>query len=211
MKLVVPCLSLCWLIGCVATDSRGLATSFQNRNKDGTTPIHHRQLPVIASTRGARSNARLQYEDDNSYKKKYTRSGIRSFFQSLTHVKASLLTLALAGVVVRDRFLCTEPTQRAPRPLLILLLAAYLIESYLCSTRRYLSNVRTPEEIKHFIQQLCEKEPILRWDLECYHYRDDWHHRVSSRHHYHNSYHRHSDRSDRVITHRASRRLIFSR
>jgi len=52
----------------------------------------------------------------------------------------------------------------------IALFALYLIESTTCSTRRYLSNVLTPDGAAELIQHLISSPPVVTWTVRCFHY-----------------------------------------
>ncbi len=47
----------------------------------------------------------------------------------------------------------------------------YLIESYTCSTRRYLANsISSPHGLEEYIEQLRREPPAVVWKLRCFHY-----------------------------------------
>lgn len=52
------------------------------------------------------------------------------------------------------------------------ILILYLIESYTCSTRRYLANsISSPQGLEDYIEQLRREPPSVIWKLRCFHYR----------------------------------------
>jgi hypothetical protein len=84
-----------------------------------------------------------------------------------SHLVASCLTLGLIGLAVHE-FLFQRATDHAIYWVLGLL---YLGEAGRCSTRRYLSNMRSPQDVHEMIQSLVDTPPMVQWKLECYHYR----------------------------------------
>ena len=117
----------------------------------------------------------------------------------IKHVRATLLTgiLLLAivgGIMARIRrfirasvsadsrswpvtallFLADWTIFRVPQlsgTFLLAAIALYLIESYTCSTRRYLANaLSSPVEVEDYIEQLREEPPVVTWKLRCFHY-----------------------------------------
>ena len=123
----------------------------------------------------------------------------------ISHIKASLLTIGLFASLVRNVFFVEAPTRNDWASFGFLLIL-YLVESATCSTRRYLSNIRTPSEVKDYIRQLQEVPPRVRFHLECYHYEDD-----SFRYHS-TSQHRHdSNSSSKRVTHRTSELFEFQK
>lgn len=116
---------------------------------------------------------------------------------SIKHVRATLLTgvilLALVSSIVKrirrslfadssDSHSClmtallfvADWTLRVPPVngnLLIAAIALYLMESYTCSTRRYLANALTsPVEVEDYIELLREEAPVVTWKVRCFHY-----------------------------------------
>jgi hypothetical protein len=94
--------------------------------------------------------------------------------RKVSHVKASLLSLGLFASLTRNLFvLGVEETTRNDWVGVIVLLILYLFEAASCSTRRYLSNIKTPAQAQEYMHQLQEVTPRIRFHLECYHYEDD--------------------------------------
>ena len=84
------------------------------------------------------------------------------------HKLASLLTIALFGTLL------SQPLWGAHGgywTTVIVTYVIYFIEALRSSTRRYLSNMLTPLEVKKMLNDLSESKPVLRWDVESYHYR----------------------------------------
>eukprot|EP00571_Detonula_confervacea_P004458 CAMPEP_0172323334 /NCGR_PEP_ID=MMETSP1058-20130122/48462_1 /TAXON_ID=83371 /ORGANISM="Detonula confervacea, Strain CCMP 353" /LENGTH=624 /DNA_ID=CAMNT_0013039305 /DNA_START=156 /DNA_END=2030 /DNA_ORIENTATION=+ len=49
----------------------------------------------------------------------------------------------------------------------------YLLESYSCSTRRYLSHaLNAPAEVESYLEQIRSVEPSVTWKVRCFHYED---------------------------------------
>lgn len=56
-------------------------------------------------------------------------------------------------------------------------LVLYLLESYGCSTRRYLSRaMNAPTELTEFLESLRSVDPVVKWKVRCFHYevREMW-------------------------------------
>ena len=112
------------------------------------------------------------------------------------HVKASLLTVGLFAILIRNLFWVASP-RRNDWAGFVFLWILYLVEASTCSTRRYLSNIRTPSQVKDMIREFQEVAPRVRWNLECYHYEDDYRRSTVSRRGLDSS-------SSKRVTHRAS-------
>ena len=50
------------------------------------------------------------------------------------------------------------------------LYALYLLESYTCSTRRYLENVFSQQRVEELMESLRSTKPGVKWNVRCYHY-----------------------------------------
>jgi hypothetical protein len=96
------------------------------------------------------------------------------------HVKASLLTVGLFAFLFRNLFWVVSPS-RNDWAGFVFLCVLYLVEASTCSTRRYLSNIRTPAQAEETIYKFQEGAPRVRWNLECYHYEDNYRHSTVSR------------------------------
>jgi hypothetical protein len=79
----------------------------------------------------------------------------------------------------------------------------YFIEAMSSSTRRYLSNMLTPFEVMKMLNDIRESRPVLRWDIENYHYRyEHAHHAGKGR--------RTRESRTKVVTHRASQNYVYN-
>lgn len=85
----------------------------------------------------------------------------------IKHIKATVLTFIIYGLFIR--LLSTEHRGQWT-PSFIIALLCYLVEAATCSTRRYLSNMYTPAQVKQHLQRLREAPPNVVWFAECYHY-----------------------------------------
>jgi hypothetical protein len=122
----------------------------------------------------------------------------------VTHIKSTILTVAMFGLLAKALFFSgvDEPNPFAP---FLFAYVIYLFESFFCSTRRYLSNMHTAEEVLQSIQKIQLERAAVRWDVECFHYQNRWHSASRSR-----GGLGHEDRH-RVVTHRARRYYEFER
>lgn len=51
-------------------------------------------------------------------------------------------------------------------------IALYVLESYNCSTRRFLANsIDSPTEVEAYIEHLRSQEPVVTWVVRCFHHR----------------------------------------
>jgi hypothetical protein len=49
--------------------------------------------------------------------------------------------------------------------------ALYFLESYNCSTRRFLTNaISSPNEVEEYIESLRRELPVVTWKIKCFHY-----------------------------------------
>jgi hypothetical protein len=117
----------------------------------------------------------------------------------VSHIKASILTVSLFGLLLRNLVFPKEHYANSSWGLVLFVGLLYLLESFFCSTRRYLSNVMEPREVMDYVESLQKTAPKVRWDVECFHYRDEG---FSSRR-------RHESTSTKVVTHRAHRNFWF--
>jgi hypothetical protein len=128
--------------------------------------------------------------------------------RKISHVKASLLSLGIFAVLVRNLFFVgATATSRIDWVGFVVLLVLYLAEAATCSTRRYLSNIKAPSQVQEYIYQLQQVAPRIRFHLECYHYEDDdgFFYNSSTRR-------RHENRSSsKQVTHRATDVYEFKR
>lgn len=129
--------------------------------------------------------------------------------RSISHIKASLLSLGLFTVLARNLFFvgATATKSRDDWVGFIVIVVLYLVEAANCSTRRYLSNIKTPSQVQEYLYQLQQVTPRIRFHLDCYHYEDDdgFSYNSSSRR-------RNENRSSsKRVTHRATGLYEFKR
>jgi hypothetical protein len=55
--------------------------------------------------------------------------------------------------------------------ILLPVICLYLMESYTCSTRRYLANaISSPTEVEEYIERIRHEPPVVTWKVRCFHY-----------------------------------------
>lgn len=60
-----------------------------------------------------------------------------------------------------------------PPKLIVATLVLYVLESYGCSTRRYLSHaMNAPKETTEYLESLRNAEPVVKWKVRCFHYEE---------------------------------------
>ena len=60
-----------------------------------------------------------------------------------------------------------------PPKLIVATLILYLLESYGCSTRRYLSHaMNAPKELTEYLESLRNAEPVVKWKVRCFHFEE---------------------------------------
>lgn len=199
--MLLVLVSLLLLPGSVATESKALTVQkststdrFQNQN----------QAAGLLDTGGRLQVVHLPNDDGESYEL-LTQTGKQ---RRISHIKASLLSIGLFATIVRN-LVFVENLSRNDWVGFCFLLILYLVEAASCSTRRYLSNIMTPSQVKDYLAQLQEVPPRVRFHLECYHYEDEDGFRAS----YHSSYRRRHEAShnSRRVTHRASDVFVFEK
>eukprot|EP00934_Nitzschia_sp_Nitz4_P007814 Nitzschia sp. Nitz4//scaffold13_size275219//196144//197684//NITZ4_000898-RA/size275219-augustus-gene-0.272-mRNA-1//-1//CDS//3329536086//7804//frame0 len=105
-------------------------------------------------------------------------------------ILTTFITLALLGVIVewlrQVAFHSNSPVgfprsaflwliMRCPRVenkwVVTVTIILYLLESYTCSTRRFLTNsISSPEGVEEYIRQLREQQPVVTWSVRSFHY-----------------------------------------
>jgi hypothetical protein len=113
---------------------------------------------------------------------------------------SSLLTASLFGTFL------SRPLWNSTRHYWIAVAGAvflYLLESLCSKTRRYLSNMLTPQQVQDLIHKLRDTRPVIRWHLECYHY--DYHRVVSEQ----DGKQVVREVRTKVVTHRASQEYLY--
>jgi len=89
--------------------------------------------------------------------------------ESMMH--PSQRVLDIVRLLSRAMLICLACLPKFSRVFLILVLIGYVIESYTCSTRKYLSNALScPEEVETYIENLRDDGPTVSWQIRCYHY-----------------------------------------
>lgn len=103
------------------------------------------------------------------------------------HVKATLLSAlllsSLIGTIARRKLSNLEKPLVAillkwtllklpvlDRWFLILTALLYLMESYMCSTRRFLANAISDTKLEDYIETLRQQSPQITWKVRCFHY-----------------------------------------
>ncbi|CAB9506197.1 reductase [Seminavis robusta] len=127
------------------------------------------------------------------------------------HIKATILTVLMAALW-SPMFYPTAiiiPPEHVPllytfRGIVTFL---YLLECALSSTRRYLSNSLSPQDLQQYLKDLKEASPTIVWLMECYHYRHVRRYRSSSRGRRRSS----STHHEKVVTHRARKEFAIDR
>ena len=79
--------------------------------------------------------------------------------------------LDVVKLLTRAMLFCLVCLPRFSVTFLVLVGIMYLIESYTCSTRKYLSNsLSCPQDVEMYIEKLRDEEPTVSWQIRCYHY-----------------------------------------
>jgi len=115
-------------------------------------------------------------------------SNIEQFVQSRIGDTIQKSRLLFTKKVVTALFSCTT--------------LLYFVESALCSTRKYLSNVVPPQDFQKVINNIRHSEPVIKWHVECYHYRRWFSESNEVRKRLH---------EEKVITHRASKTFRYKK
>jgi hypothetical protein len=131
----------------------------------------------------------IQGDDLSSFSSKY--------HAKTKHKLSALFTVVLFGAILSRPLWDTDGGYRIAVAVAVVM---YLIEAACSSTRKYLSNMVTPNEVKALLNNLREMRPTLKWDLECYHYRSTY------------SISKNGNRSEsrtKFTTHRASHEYMY--
>jgi hypothetical protein len=79
--------------------------------------------------------------------------------------------LDIVRLLTRAMLFCLVCLPKFSGAFLVLVGIMYLIESYVCSTRKYLSNsLSCPQEVEIYIEKLRDEGPSVSWQIRCYHY-----------------------------------------
>ena len=133
--------------------------------------------------------------------------------KTLNHVVSSCLTIAIWGLLAHQLFFTSSATLSSSlllgvsyRTWLYISILCYLIEAYMCSTRRYLSNMLSPTQLLDTLGSLQNTPPTITWKVECYHYNHKGHHYYTK-----GGQKYVGDESNKVVTHRASKKFQFNK
>ena len=126
--------------------------------------------------------------------------------RSITHIKASLLTVI--GAVLLSSRLChrfsplrTWLDGAKCEYLFCFVAILYLLEASCSSTRTYLSNILEPNDLRDMMGKLRAAQPVIKWHVECYHYRTVCHRRDGKV----------STARQKVVTHFATQTYLYRR
>ena len=79
--------------------------------------------------------------------------------------------LDVIRILTRAALFCLACLPKFNREFIVVVAIMYFLESYTCSTRKYLDNTLScPDEIESFMEGLREEEPCVSWKIRCYHY-----------------------------------------
>lgn len=103
---------------------------------------------------------------------------LKQDFLALENVVEKVMTLStlekignIAKRVARVLLLCLAFLPTFNRLFVVITVLLYLLESFSCSTRQYLSNsLSSPEEIEAYMESLRKQEPRIKWEIRCFHH-----------------------------------------
>jgi hypothetical protein len=79
--------------------------------------------------------------------------------------------LDVIRILTRAALFCLACLPKFNREFIVVVAIMYFLESYTCSTRKYLDNTLScPDEVESFMEGLREEEPCVSWKIRCYHY-----------------------------------------
>jgi hypothetical protein len=79
--------------------------------------------------------------------------------------------IEIAKTLARIILLCLAYLPNFGKTFISFVVVMYLLESYWCSTRKYLANaISSPESVESYMEQLREQAPSIKWRIRCYHY-----------------------------------------
>jgi len=84
----------------------------------------------------------------------------------LTQMYTILISILLLIIKPKFRVITCNPV------VITIIYAAYLYESFFCSTRRYFKNMVSQAEVQHVMETLREAKPKVIWTIRCYHYEE---------------------------------------
>jgi hypothetical protein len=77
----------------------------------------------------------------------------------------------IARRIARILLVCLAFLPTFNRMFVITIIGLYLLESYSCSTRKFLDNsLSSPEEIQVYMESLRQHEPCIKWEIRCFHH-----------------------------------------
>lgn len=79
--------------------------------------------------------------------------------------------IEIAKTIARVILLCLAYLPNFGKTFISFIFIMYILESYWCSTRKFLANaIYSPENIESYMEQLREQPPSIKWRIRCYHY-----------------------------------------
>ena len=88
-----------------------------------------------------------------------------------TFTLTSQKVLDTIKLLTRAALFCLVCLPKFSREFIVVVVIMYLLESYICNTRKYLGNTLTcPDEVENFMEGLREEGPRVSWNIRCYHY-----------------------------------------
>ena len=79
--------------------------------------------------------------------------------------------IEIVKTIARKVLLCLAYLPNFGQFFISFVVIMYLLESYFCSTRKYLANaISSPENIESYMELLREQPPVIKWRIRCYHY-----------------------------------------
>jgi hypothetical protein len=165
--------------------------------------IHNSILPrLVEHEQGGRGSARFSVEEPRLGAR--STENTRRWMGRLGHMKATVLTAVLFYLGHQWLNLSPDSDKLDLMKWMGMTVILYLFEAWFSSTRRYLSNISTPTEIRGLVEQMRKSPPVVTWNVECYHHRGD-----ESFYGYRQT--RRSGGGDsRIVTHRASKQFQFT-
>ena len=90
---------------------------------------------------------------------------------TMTMTMTTRLMAVLKIVTVVLHWILQKAVPQLDNSLLLLIVGVYLLEAYICRTRRFLSNAITGQDaVEDYIDQLRREEPTVTWKVRCFHY-----------------------------------------
>lgn len=96
-------------------------------------------------------------------------SSSNPILQKILSILKPILRFALLTL---NALLYLRPPPYSPK-VVVATLVLYLLESYGCSTRRYLSHaMNAPKELTEYLESLRSAQPVVKWKVRCFHYEE---------------------------------------